>query len=536
MRDSVQGIDTRAELKPANHGAAAEDPSATHTEHRPHIQQVSITREAFIKQIEDEGAQAFNSHNKKPEQRSSEISSDSKSLPSPPKDGHSSLYILGGGLVCGAALFYGAPFLATHVLGMGAAKVLGVKALLSSTAHSSLSSGVMKAGTHVITSGKIDKDELADKFMEGSVMGAGMGVTHLAAPLILPLHNAGILSTSASSAVVNGAKEALKEGSKAYKKGGDALEVVKNSAQGAVKGVVIGASIGAVAAPMVNHSDNITQNVSRLKEWAADVSAGAVSGGLGGAVGGAVTESASRIVSNVKNGENIFKGIRDSVRKGAKEGGETGLVVGAGIGGAVYSETDSLRHTIHDNLNNLEVHSTRNNNFTFDAKMTTSNETVHRDLWSGKTDIDVDIHLDAHVCYDDNHHIKTETVPLEGEAHVKMTLDEHNISQSKVKIDGNISGTGRVDLRHGNGFGHIRHHEDFNKISLDIDGEGTIDKFEITNKLVGTSEHVEINTTTKATISNLRDYELNTEGRVDVHWVVKHHEDIKEHKEGVFSR
>jgi hypothetical protein len=39
-------------LKPANHRAAAEEPSATHTEHRPPIQQVSITREEFIKQIE----------------------------------------------------------------------------------------------------------------------------------------------------------------------------------------------------------------------------------------------------------------------------------------------------------------------------------------------------------------------------------------------------------------------------------------------------------------------------------------------------
>ncbi|MBT4922857.1 MAG: hypothetical protein HON23_07615, partial [Rickettsiales bacterium] len=52
MRDSVQRIYTRAELKPANHGAAAEDSSATQTEHRPPIQQVKITREAFIKQIE----------------------------------------------------------------------------------------------------------------------------------------------------------------------------------------------------------------------------------------------------------------------------------------------------------------------------------------------------------------------------------------------------------------------------------------------------------------------------------------------------
>ena len=52
MRDSVQGIDTRAELKLANHGAAAEDPSATHTELRSSIQQASISREEFIKQIE----------------------------------------------------------------------------------------------------------------------------------------------------------------------------------------------------------------------------------------------------------------------------------------------------------------------------------------------------------------------------------------------------------------------------------------------------------------------------------------------------
>ncbi|MDC0857663.1 hypothetical protein OAP83_02990, partial [Rickettsiales bacterium] len=52
MRNSVQGIDTRAELKPANHGAAAEDQSATHTEHRSSIQQASITREEFIQQIE----------------------------------------------------------------------------------------------------------------------------------------------------------------------------------------------------------------------------------------------------------------------------------------------------------------------------------------------------------------------------------------------------------------------------------------------------------------------------------------------------
>ena len=52
MRNSVQRIYTRAELKPANHGAAAEDPSATHTEHRSSIQQASISREEFIQQIE----------------------------------------------------------------------------------------------------------------------------------------------------------------------------------------------------------------------------------------------------------------------------------------------------------------------------------------------------------------------------------------------------------------------------------------------------------------------------------------------------
>ncbi len=457
--------------------------------------------------------------------------------PPPPSQGQSSgYYQVGrvlGAAAFGAAYFYGGPLIAAHFLFCSTAKVVGIKAVLGTAAHSGLSSGVIKGAIYTATTKKFDSTELARECLKGGAVGSVMGISHVVTPLIAPIHNSGLVSTAGTSAVANGMKSAYSEGMKRYQKGDGGLEVIKSAAQGALKGGTVGALSGGVAGPMLNEVSNLTQGLSHTEEYLSELAAGALFGGGGGAIGGAITEGSARVVSNIKSGESCFQNFGDAAMTGLKEGFKTGAVLGGAAGGAVCAENDALKAMTHDSLDNQQLDNS-GDAFRVSATTTVEKWDVHRDFFSGKVELDVDMHVNGKVIYDDDHHVKSQ-ISVNGDLHAKIKLDEHKPYNSDVKIDGEIKGSGRVDLKAKNLLGgHIRHHEDI-QLTVDIEATGTLDKSQVHIGLTEHSKHADIQASADGTLSHLNKYEVHADERVDFHWGIKHHVSKHQDKTGTFS-